>query len=184
MVAGRTQSCKVVYSPSGVNRKGFTVSSSNTGVATAEVSNTDSFTLRALKAGSSKITVSYAAGEGVPDYSFTLYVHESDPVIEWDTDFTGPAGRIDNASQGMIPGETFTLRAHVNNLQDSGVTFELVGESNAVTLTESGLMLPQKSVTAILGVSPTPRSRRSGCGHCPMRDICAFRKEGKTCEDQ
>ena len=53
-----------------------------------------------------------------------------------------------------------------------------------VTLTESGLMLPQKSVTAILGVSPTPRSRRSGCGHCPMRDICAFRKEGKTCEDQ
>lgn len=140
MVAGRTQSCKVVYSPSGVNRKGFTVSSSNTGVATAEVINTDSFTLRALKAGSSKITVSYAAGEGVPDYSFTLYVHESDPVIEWDTDFTGPAGRIDNASQGMIPGETFTLRAHVNNLQDSGVTFELVGESNAVTLTESGLL--------------------------------------------
>lgn len=53
-----------------------------------------------------------------------------------------------------------------------------------VTLTESGLMLPQKSVTAIMGISPVPRAHRAGCNHCPMRDTCAFRKEGKTCEDQ
>ena len=53
-----------------------------------------------------------------------------------------------------------------------------------VTLTESGLMLPQKSVTAILGVSPTPRGRRAGCAHCPMNETCAYRKEGTTCEDQ
>jgi len=53
-----------------------------------------------------------------------------------------------------------------------------------VTLTESGLMLPQKSVTAILGISPTPRGRRSGCTHCPMNETCAYRKEGTTCEDQ
>ena len=53
-----------------------------------------------------------------------------------------------------------------------------------VTLTESGLMLPQKSVTAILGISPTPRGRRSGCTHCPMNETCAYRKEGTTCEVQ
>ena len=53
-----------------------------------------------------------------------------------------------------------------------------------VTLTESGLMLPQKSVTAILGVSPTPRARRSGCAGCPMHETCAFRKEGISCEDR
>ena len=53
-----------------------------------------------------------------------------------------------------------------------------------VTLTESGLMLPQKSVTAILGISSTPRGRRAGCAHCPMNETCAYRKEGTTCEDQ
>ena len=53
-----------------------------------------------------------------------------------------------------------------------------------VTLTESGLMLPQKSVTAILGVSPTPRARRAACATCPMNGTCAYRKEGTTCENQ
>ena len=53
-----------------------------------------------------------------------------------------------------------------------------------VTLTESGLMLPQKSVTAILGVSPTLRAHRSACANCPMNGTCAFRKEGTTCENQ
>ena len=53
-----------------------------------------------------------------------------------------------------------------------------------VTLTESGLMLPQKSVTAILGIAPTPREHRAACARCPMNETCAFRKEGTTCEDQ
>ncbi len=53
-----------------------------------------------------------------------------------------------------------------------------------VTLTRSGLMLPQKSVTAILGLSPTPRTRTAGCTRCPMNGTCTFRKEGTTCEDQ
>ena len=53
-----------------------------------------------------------------------------------------------------------------------------------VTLTDSGLMLPQKSVTAVLGISPTPRGQRTGCAHCPMNETCAYRKEGTTCENQ
>lgn len=54
-----------------------------------------------------------------------------------------------------------------------------------VTLTESGLMLPQKSVTAILGVAPTPQPRRDGrCAACAMYDTCTFRKEGTPCETQ
>lgn len=51
-----------------------------------------------------------------------------------------------------------------------------------VTLTDSGLMLPQKSVTAILGVSEKPVSkRRGGCAACSMQETCVYRKEGKTC---
>ena len=51
-----------------------------------------------------------------------------------------------------------------------------------VSLTESGLMLPQKSVTALLGVSDTPQEHRHrGCAACTLFDTCTLRKEGKTC---
>ena len=54
-----------------------------------------------------------------------------------------------------------------------------------VTLTEGGIMLPQKSVTAILGVAPTPQPRRDDrCAVCSMYDTCTHRKEGKPCETQ
>lgn len=51
-----------------------------------------------------------------------------------------------------------------------------------VTLTDSGLMLPQKSVTALLGVSPLPQPRRAtGCAGCRSRETCPYRKEGTSC---
>ena len=51
-----------------------------------------------------------------------------------------------------------------------------------VTLSESGLMVPQKSVTALIGVSDRPQSRRSrGCGGCAMFADCAYRKGGTSC---
>ena len=54
-----------------------------------------------------------------------------------------------------------------------------------VTLTERGLMLPQKSVTAILGIAPTPQPRRDNrCAACSMYDTCTRRKEGHPCEIQ
>lgn len=54
-----------------------------------------------------------------------------------------------------------------------------------VTLTESGIMLPQKSVTAILGIAPTPQPRRDNrCAACSMYDTCTRRKEGNPCETQ
>lgn len=52
-----------------------------------------------------------------------------------------------------------------------------------VTLTGSNLMIPQKSVTALVGVSDLPQPRRgSPCGSCPRSADCALRKEGKSCE--
>lgn len=51
-----------------------------------------------------------------------------------------------------------------------------------VTLTESGLMLPQKTVTAIMGLTHEPtQKRRKSCDTCNMREDCAFRKEGTSC---
>lgn len=50
-------------------------------------------------------------------------------------------------------------------------------------LNDSMLMIPQKSVTALIGVSSEPVERRKmGCAACNMRDVCTFRKEGRHCE--
>ena len=51
-----------------------------------------------------------------------------------------------------------------------------------LTVSERALLLPRKSVTAILGVSDTPRPQRSrGCAFCGMFEHCAYRKEGGHC---
>lgn len=51
-----------------------------------------------------------------------------------------------------------------------------------LTVSSSGIMIPRKSVTAVLGVSDTPRKRRSsGCARCSMFRSCTIRKDGRTC---
>ena len=51
-----------------------------------------------------------------------------------------------------------------------------------VSLTESCLMMPSKSVTAILGISDTKRDdRKNKCDFCNNRERCVFRKRGTRC---
>ena len=51
-----------------------------------------------------------------------------------------------------------------------------------VTLSDSALMIPQKSVTALIGVSDRPQEKRGrGCGSCGLFENCPYRKEGKSC---
>jgi hypothetical protein len=51
-----------------------------------------------------------------------------------------------------------------------------------VSLTAGGLMIPQKSVTAFIGVADEPpEQRRRGCESCAHFQDCAFRKERKSC---
>lgn len=53
-----------------------------------------------------------------------------------------------------------------------------------LAVTPQHLMTPRKSVTAILGVAAHPvTGARAGCAHCLLRETCAYRKRGKTCED-
>ena len=52
----------------------------------------------------------------------------------------------------------------------------------ALTLTASLLMVPSKSVTAILGVADTPQPARiRGCAFCNLKDSCLLRERGTTC---
>jgi hypothetical protein len=51
-----------------------------------------------------------------------------------------------------------------------------------VNLSPSGLMIPQKSVTALIGVADRPQTKRfRGCAYCGRFETCTFRKENKTC---
>ena len=51
-----------------------------------------------------------------------------------------------------------------------------------ICVTESLLMNPSKSVTAVIGLSDRPQAARiRGCEYCSMRENCTLRKGGKTC---
>lgn len=51
-----------------------------------------------------------------------------------------------------------------------------------VQVTESFLMNPSKSVTAVIGLSDRPQAARiRGCAYCSMAKTCLLRKGGKTC---
>ena len=54
-----------------------------------------------------------------------------------------------------------------------------------LTVSESSLLIPRKSVTAVLGVSHHPRTTRSsGCANCNLFETCQIRKSGATCQKQ
>ncbi|MBQ9648220.1 MAG: methionine synthase [Oscillospiraceae bacterium] len=51
-----------------------------------------------------------------------------------------------------------------------------------IHLSDSFLMTPSKSVTAVVGVSDKPQPARvRGCGYCAMNKTCEYRKGGTTC---
>lgn len=56
------------------------------------------------------------------------------------------------------------------------------GRRLGVQVTDSLMMNPAKSVTAVIGLSDRPQPARiRGCGYCDLRESCQYHKEGKTC---
>lgn len=52
-----------------------------------------------------------------------------------------------------------------------------------VHLTDSCLMNPSKTVTAVIGLSPRPQAAKiRGCACCSLQETCTFRKDGKRCD--
>lgn len=51
-----------------------------------------------------------------------------------------------------------------------------------VAVNENGLMIPRKSICAVIGISKNQvNGFRAGCENCKMRFECKLKKEGKTC---
>ena len=52
-----------------------------------------------------------------------------------------------------------------------------------VYVTREHWMVPAKSVSAVIGLSDSPRPARiRGCAYCSMRETCPLRERGDTCE--
>ena len=58
------------------------------------------------------------------------------------------------------------------------------GRKLGITVNSSFLLLPCKSVTAVIGLADRPQGAKiRGCGYCAMREECKYRKAGKFCGD-
>lgn len=59
------------------------------------------------------------------------------------------------------------------------------GRRIGLSLSPSLLMIPGKSVTAILGISEEPKElRKRGCECCSLFRSCMYRKEGRSCHEK
>ncbi len=68
------------------------------------------------------------------------------------------------------------------NLQRTFLTVLNAQKRIGLTVTDSLIMLPSKSVTALIGLSDKPiEKRRQGCAVCNMSSTCQFRKRGDRC---
>ena len=65
--------------------------------------------------------------------------------------------------------------------QSKGICRVLSADKNiGLTVSQSGIMIPRKSVTAVMGISKTPVPRRpSGCEGCSARATCPLRRADK-----
>lgn len=53
------------------------------------------------------------------------------------------------------------------------------GRQIGLTVSRSDLLLPRKSVTAVIGLCPSPQPHRTDkCAACPARDNCPYRQSG------
>ncbi|MBR2877577.1 MAG: methionine synthase [Clostridia bacterium] len=55
------------------------------------------------------------------------------------------------------------------------------GRKIGLTLTPENIMIPRKSVTAVMGITEEKRNPKN-CDTCNLKDTCTYRKEGTTCE--
>ena len=53
-----------------------------------------------------------------------------------------------------------------------------------LNVTADSLLIPRKSVTAVMGIADHPvTGRLATCGECVLKDKCTLRKEGRFCGD-
>ncbi len=70
-----------------------------------------------------------------------------------------------------------TIQSTICNILNTSKTMGL-------NVTSSGIMIPRKSITAIIGIADTPQAMRiKGCAYCSLVRECEYRKLGRTCTE-
>ena len=90
------------------------------------------------------------------------------------------------AAQALYLTDRFSPGYGDMPLAQSGQICEVLnaGRSIGLTVSQSGILIPRKSVTAVLGISRTQVSRRpKGCEGCSARQTCAFARREDITEE-
>lgn len=71
------------------------------------------------------------------------------------------------------------------NIQKQFLEVTNAGRAIGLFANESSILIPRKSVTAVIGLSDMPiEKKRRGCAVCNLRESCLFRKKGRRCTDE
>ena len=100
-------------------------------------------------------------------------------AIEAVLDGQEAALRAELAAQGLYLTDRFSPGYGDMPIAQTREICEVLSAQRAIGLTvsASGVMIPRKSVTAVMGVSAVPVARRpSGCEGCAARETCALRR--------
>ena len=94
----------------------------------------------------------------------------------------------DSALASAYGGQYLTWRYGVGYaglpLSEQKKLLESIDASRRIGLSvsDSFILTPLKSVTAVIGISDSPiDKKRRGCAVCAMKENCAYRKAGKRC---
>lgn len=97
-------------------------------------------------------------------------------------------GYAENEIRALFPGKYMTWRFSAGygdfpiELQKDFISALNAGKRIGLTVNSQSMMIPSKSVTAIIGLSDNmPEKKHRGCESCNLRDRCAFRAEGGHC---
>ncbi len=67
-------------------------------------------------------------------------------------------------------------------LQSEYIKLLSADKQTGLTATENHILIPRKSVTAIMGITDKPRGEiKNKCDNCNMKDKCIIRKDGQSC---
>lgn len=107
---------------------------------------------------------------------------ETEPAIMAEASRTAPAA---------VKGEIWlTMRfspgySGVEAAESAKIIMALdAGRAIGLSLTHSGMLVPIKSVTAIIGIADRPQKRYRSCAACAAAGACPYRKRGAYCGDR
>lgn len=142
--------------------------------------------VRALLGGCSGVIV-MAATLGAASERLLYQASAVDPVramlidailsamIEQATDTAAKRIESELAQQGLHVTDRFSPGYGDMPLSDSIALIDLLGAGRdpGITVSQSGIMIPRKSITAVIGISEEIQARkRNKCDACPQRERC------------